>query len=74
MYLFFPQRYHFIQDEKGVTEAERMERNIKPDNALEAHVVKPTDIHEHLATLYMITVELNLRTVVELGDRWGSLL
>lgn len=67
-----PQRYHFIQAEKVVAEAERMERNIEPNNLLETHMVKPSDIHEHLATLYMLTIELNLKTIVELGTRGGS--
>ncbi|MDG7010820.1 MAG: class I SAM-dependent methyltransferase [Nitrososphaerota archaeon] len=36
------------------------------------HASKATDIHEHLVTLFMLTVELNLRTVVELGTRGGE--
>ena len=59
------QRYYLIQ-------AEMMERNIKPDNRLEKLIVKPTDIHEHLATLYMLTSELNLGIIVELGTRGGE--
>lgn len=35
-------------------------------------MIKPTDIHEHLATLFMLTVELNLKTVVELDTRGGE--
>jgi len=35
-------------------------------------MIKPTDIHEHLATLFMLTVELNLKTIVELGTGPGE--
>ena len=36
------------------------------------NVTKNTDIHEHLVTLYMLTVEMKLRTIVELGTRTGE--
>ncbi len=63
--ILFPWEHHLIQ-------AERMEHKIKPTDHLEAHMIKPTDIHEHLMTLYMLTVELNLKTIVELGTREGE--
>jgi len=43
-----------------------------PDSLLETSMTKPSDIHEHLQTLYMLTVELNLRNVLELGTRTGE--
>ncbi len=39
---------------------------------LESHMILPTDIHEHLQTIYMLTVELNLKNVLELGTRTGE--
>lgn len=63
--IFGPKAYHLIQ-------AEKMEHDIKPKNHLEAHMVKPTDIHEHLATLNMLTIELKLKTIVELGTGVGE--
>ncbi len=36
------------------------------------HVVKPTNIHEHLITLYMLTKQFNLRTILELGTGTGE--
>ncbi len=59
------QRYYLLQ-------AEKMEHNIRPAIPLEAHMVKPTDIHEHLATLNMLTIELGLKTVLELGTGTGE--
>lgn len=35
-------------------------------------MIQPTDIHEHLQTLYMLTVELNLNNILELGTRTGE--
>lgn len=45
---------------------------IKPKNSLESRMIIPTDIHEHLNTLYMLTVEFNLKTILELGTRTGE--
>ena len=42
------------------------------ESVLESHMVQPTDIHEHLQTLYMLTVELNLKNILELGTRTGE--
>lgn len=39
---------------------------------LEFQMIQPTDIHEHLQTLYMLTVELNLKNILELGTRTGE--
>jgi len=71
-YLFFPQKRRLIRAEKAVREWERMERDIKPSSPLEAYMIKPTDIHEHLATLFMLTAELKLKTIVELGTAQGE--
>jgi predicted O-methyltransferase YrrM len=35
-------------------------------------MTKPTDIHEHLATLFMLTIEFNLKRILELGTREGE--
>ena len=63
--IFGPETYDLIQ-------AEKMERRIRPRSRLEAHMVKPTHIHEHLATLNLLTIELCLKTVVELGTGMGE--
>ena len=63
--ILYPREYHLIQ-------AEKMERAIEPTNNLEAHMIKPTDIHEHLMTLYMLTIEMGLKTILELGTRDGE--
>jgi len=39
---------------------------------LESIMIQPTDIHEHLQTLHMLTVELNLKNILELGTRTGE--
>ena len=49
-----------------------MEQAVKPTTPLEACMVQPTDIHEHLQTLHMLSVELDLKTVLELGTRGGE--
>ncbi len=66
VYLIFGSQQYVI------LETERMERNVKPENFLESNMIKPTHIHEHLATLYLLTVELNLKRIVELGTRSGE--
>lgn len=43
-----------------------------PALPLETHMIQPTDIHEHLQTIYMLTVELNLKNILELGTRTGE--
>ncbi|MFH1821223.1 MAG: class I SAM-dependent methyltransferase [Methanobacteriota archaeon] len=60
------------QKEYQLDQAEKMEHYVKPKGALEAHMVKRTDIHEHLATLNMLTIELGLKTVLELGTGTGE--
>ena len=85
MYLALgPQMYHLVMtgrmgrmaiseaELRAINEARKAERNVKPENPLETHMLKPTNIHEHLATLHMLTVELNLRTAVELGVARGE--
>jgi len=49
-----------------------IEAEIKPKTILEEHMLKLTDINEHLITLYMLTIEKKLRTIVELGTRTGE--
>ncbi len=60
------------QKEYQLIQAEKMEHAIKPKDHLEVHMVKRTDIHEHLATLNMLTIELGLKTVLELGTGTGE--
>ncbi|HUV45509.1 MAG TPA: class I SAM-dependent methyltransferase [Dehalococcoidia bacterium] len=45
---------------------------IKPQNQLEAHMLEPSDISDHLMTLYMLTKQLNLQSILELGTRTGK--
>jgi len=35
-------------------------------------MIQPTDINEHLQTLHMLSVELNLKNILELGTRTGE--
>jgi len=60
-----PNEYQLIQ-------AEKMEHAVRPGGYLEEHMVKRTDIHEHLATLNMLTREFRLRTILELGTGSGE--
>jgi predicted O-methyltransferase YrrM len=46
--------------------------SISPNSALENQMNQATDIHEHLQTLYMLSIELNLKNVLELGTRTGE--
>ena len=39
---------------------------------LESRMITDTDIHEHLCTLYLLTIELKLTNVLELGTRSGE--
>ncbi len=39
---------------------------------LESQMIQPTDIHEHLQTIHLLTVELNLKNILELGTRSGE--
>ena len=41
------------------------------ETPLELHMTMSTTIHEHLSTLYMLTVEFNLKNIVELGT-WNG--
>ena len=45
---------------------------IESSSILESYMTHPTDIHEHLQTLYMLTIELNLKNTLELGTRTGE--
>ena len=44
----------------------------RPMNILESYLQRPSDIWEHLVTLYMLTVEFDLKTVLELGTAEGE--
>lgn len=46
--------------------------SVSPKSPLEHQMIQPTDIHEHLQTLYMLNIELNLKNVLELGTRTGE--
>ncbi len=65
---------YILHDEKEYMfiQAEKMEHGFQPETPLEEHMVRRTDIHEHLATLNMLTVELGLKTVLELGTGTGE--
>ncbi|MHA1409591.1 MAG: class I SAM-dependent methyltransferase [Candidatus Odinarchaeia archaeon] len=71
-YLLFRDKYDFIKAEKEFIKAERKKRNIEPLNPLEIHMLKPTDICDHLVTLYMLSVQKRLKIMVELGTRGGE--
>jgi predicted O-methyltransferase YrrM len=43
-----------------------------PKNSLEELMIENSSIHEHLNTLYMLTVEFNLKNIVELGTQFGN--
>ncbi len=43
-----------------------------PHSPLEFQMTQPTDIHEHLQTLHVLTIELNLKNILELGTRTGE--
>ncbi len=60
------------EEKYNLIQAENLEQSVRPENNLEAHMIKRTDIHEHLATLNMLTIELGLKTVLELGTGKGE--
>jgi predicted O-methyltransferase YrrM len=41
-------------------------------NIVEQHSLMPTDINQHLTTLYMLAVEFNAKNMLELGVRGGE--
>jgi predicted O-methyltransferase YrrM len=45
---------------------------IEPQSPLEAHMLGGTDISEHLMTLYMLTRQMRLLNILELGVRTGE--
>lgn len=45
---------------------------ISPKTLIENQMVQPTDIHEHLQTLYLLNIEFNLKNILELGTRTGE--
>jgi len=46
--------------------------NQNAESPLESQMIQPTDINEHLQTLHMLSVELNLKNILELGTRTGE--
>lgn len=42
------------------------------ETELEKLMIQPSSIHEHLNTLYMLTVEFNLKNILELGTQFGN--
>ena len=65
VYLLCGKEAYFAVTEHTCAEA-------KPeDSPLFPYVAKSTDIHEHLTTLYMLTVQMNLKKVLELGTYRG---
>jgi len=63
-------------DEKNVVEQALFEYKsllrFSPKDVLETYMQRPSDIWEHLAMLYMLTIELNLKTILELGTAEGE--
>ena len=53
-------------------ETERLISIVSPSTPLEHRMVIHTDISDHLCTLYMLTVEFNLKKILELGTRNGE--
>jgi len=41
-------------------------------NVVEQHSLMPTDINQHLTTLYLLAVEFNAKNILELGVRGGE--
>lgn len=46
--------------------------NFQPTNIFQELMTKPSDIYGHLNTLYMLTIENDLKTVLELGTAEGE--
>jgi predicted O-methyltransferase YrrM len=57
--------------EKSLQEHKNLSR-FNPANLLETLMAQPSDIWEHLATLHMLNVEFDLKTVLELGTAEGE--
>ena len=43
-----------------------------PKTELEKLMIKDSSIHEHLNTLFMLTIEFNLKNILELGTQFGN--
>ncbi len=72
LYLVLGSRRYKIYQHNSTLNTDYTGFNMEPQNILEKHMTKPTDICKHLATLYMLTCEFNLKTIVELGTRSGE--
>jgi predicted O-methyltransferase YrrM len=57
---------------EGSIDSYRLLWRFKPANPLETLLTKPSDIWQHLTTLNMLTVELNLKRTLELGTAEGE--
>ena len=69
--------YHALRTFKKLeklqkTETERLISIVSPSTPLEHRMVIHTDISDHLCTLYMLTVEFDLKKILELGIRTGE--
>lgn len=70
------EQYQRLVEEKRILEADLKKhtclsaKNIS--EPIEFCMTRDTDIHEHLATLILLTIELNLKNILELGTRTGE--
>ena len=77
-YLFLGKKdYHSFRKFKELeklkkTETERLISIVSPSTPLEHCMVNHTDISDHLCTLYLLTIEFNLKKIIELGTRNGE--
>lgn len=77
-YLFLGKKeYHAFRKFKELedfekNETERLISIVSPSNPLENYMTRHTDISDHLSTLYLLTVEFNLKKILELGTRTGE--
>lgn len=47
-------------------------KKFKPETLVELHAIKVTEMNEHLITMHMLTVEFDLKIVLELGTQLGE--
>lgn len=71
LWLFCPKEYRYTVVKK-VLDPEKLKRNRIPKTVVEKLMITPTDIHEHLVTLHLLAIELNCKTIVELGTKLGE--
>ena len=61
-----------ITDELKKSLSDELISIVHPSNALEFRMTQYSDISEHLSTLYILTIEFNLKQILELGTRTGE--